>query len=234
MSLLQTWYGLSDYEVEDRVNDSISFSYFLGLHIDQVAPDHSTLSRLRTLMTKAKAYKPLFKEINRQLEAHKIIVKTGAIIDASVIDTPLKPKGKTNHEVTEDRKDEHEVEVTKDYADSVDKDAAWLKKGGKYRFGYKKHHVTDDEGLVLGVLTTKASTNEVGNLQEVLNTADLPEHIPLKADKGYQSKKNAEILKKRNLKNHILKKAYKNKPLTHWEKTFNKLIGKTRFNFWRY
>jgi len=28
MTLLQTWYGLSDYEVEDRVNDSISFSRF--------------------------------------------------------------------------------------------------------------------------------------------------------------------------------------------------------------
>ncbi|HEY9222067.1 MAG TPA: transposase [Lutibacter sp.] len=36
MCLLQTWYGLSDYEVEDRVNDSISFSYFCGLTIDQV------------------------------------------------------------------------------------------------------------------------------------------------------------------------------------------------------
>ena len=229
MSLLQTWYGLSDYEVEDRVNDSISFSYFCGLHIDQIAPDHSTLSRFRTIMTKAKAYESLFKEINRQLEPQKIIVKTGVIVDASVIDTPLKPKGKTNHKVTEDRKDEQEVEVIKDYPASVDKDAAWLKKGGKYRFGYKKHHVTDNEGLVLGVLTTKASTNEIANLEDVLDTADLPEDIPLKADKGYQSKKNVTLLKKRKLKNHILKKAYKNKPLTHWEKKFNKLIGKTRF-----
>jgi len=101
------------------------------LHIDQVSPDHSTLSRFRTLMTKSKAYDALFKEINRQLEAHNIIVKTGAIVDASVIDTPLKPKGKTNHKVTEDRKDEQEVEVTKAYTDSVDKDAAWLKKAGK-------------------------------------------------------------------------------------------------------
>ena len=229
MSLLQSWYGLSDYEVEDRVNDSISFSYFCGLNIDQVSPDHSTLSRFRTLMTKAKAYEPLFKEINRQLEAHQIIVKTGAIVDASVIDTPLKPKGKTNHKVTEDRKDEQEVAVKKEYADSVDKDAAWLKKGGKYRYGYKKHHVTDNEGLVLGVLTTKASTNEISNLEQVLDTADLPKDIPLKADKGYQSKKNAILLKKRKLKNHILKKAYKNKPLSYWEKKFNKLIGKTRF-----
>ena len=229
MCLLQTWYGLSDYEVEDRVNDSISFSYFCGLTIEQVAPDHSTLSRFRTAMTKSGAYEILFKTINTQLEFHNIIVKTGAIVDASVIDTPLKPKGKTNHKVTEDRKDEQEVAVTKDYADSVDKEASWLKKGGKYRYGYKKHHVTDDEGLVLGVLTTKASTNEVANLEEVLDTADLPENIPLKADKGYKSEKNDKLLKQRKLKNHILKKAKKNKPLTQWEKKFNKLVGATRF-----
>jgi len=127
MSLLQTWYGLSDYEVEDRVNDSISFSYFCGLPIDGIAPDHSTLSRFRSLMTKAKAYEALFKEINRQLEAHKIIVKTGAIVDASVIDTPLKPKEKTKHKVTEDRKDLEEVKVEKSYATSVDTDASWLR-----------------------------------------------------------------------------------------------------------
>jgi IS5 family transposase len=229
MSLLQTWYGLSDYEVEDRVNDSISFSYFCGLTIDSVAPDNSTLSRFRSIMTRAKAYEPLFKEINRQLESHHIIVKTGAIVDASVIDTPLKPKGVTKHEVTEDRKDEVEVKVKKSYGSSVDTDASWLKKGGSYRFGYKKHHVTDPEGLVLGVLTTKASTNEISNLEDVLDTADLPKGIALKADKGYQSTKNKQLLESRKLKNHILKKAKRNQPLTEWEKKFNKLIGKTRF-----
>lgn len=229
MCLLQTWYGLSDYEVEDRVNDSISFGYFCGLTIDQVAPDHSTLSRFRTAITKVGAYEKLFKEINRQLEQHKIIVKTGVIVDASVIDTPLKPKGKTTHKVTEDREDEQELEVTKEYAQSVDKDASWLKKRGKYHFGFKKHHVTDNEGLILGVLTTKASVNEIANLEDILDTTDLPENIPLKADKGYQSEKNEKLLKERKLKNHILKKAKKNKPLTQWEKKFNKLIGQTRF-----
>lgn len=227
MCLLQTWYGLSDYEVEDRVNDSISFGYFCGLTIDQVAPDHSTISRFRTSLTNSGAYEALFKSINLQLEEHKIIIKTGAIVDASVIDTPLKPKGKTNHQVTKDRSEE--VLVIKEYSDSVDKDASWLKKRGKYHFGYKKHYVTDNEGLVLGVLTTKASTNEIANLEEVLDTADLPANIPLKADKGYQSKKNEGLLKKRRLKNHILKKAVKNKPLTKWESRFNKLVGKTRF-----
>jgi len=229
MCLLQTWYGLSDYEVEDSVNDRISFSYFCGLNIDQVAPDHSTVSRFRKAMTDAKAYDTLFKLINSQLEFHQIIVIKGAIIDASVVDTPLKPKGKTTHKITQDREDLQEIAIKKEYADSVDKEASWLKKRGKYHYGYKKHYVTDQEGLVLGVLTTKASTNEIANLEEVLDTADLPENIPLKADKGYQSAKNNELLKTRKLKNHILKKAKKGKPLKESEKRFNKLVGKTRF-----
>lgn len=228
MCLLQSWYGLSDYEVEDRINDSISFSYFCGLNIDQVSPDHSTLSRFRTLLTKKKVFDNLFKEINAQLESHKIIIKKGALVDASVVNTPLKPKGRPKHEVTLDRETEKE-QITKEVAQSVDKDASWLRKGGKLYYGYKKHYVTDEEGLVLGVLTTKASTNEIANLEEVLDTADLPEGISLKADKGYQSEKNGKSLKKRKIKNHILKKAKKNKPLSKWEKVFNKIVGKTRF-----
>ena len=232
MCLLQTWYGLSDYEVEDRVNDSISFGYFCGLNIDQVSPDHSTLSRFRKSMTDAGAYEQLFKQINSQLERHQIIVKTGVIVDASVINTPLRPKGKAKYLVTQDRTEpDQEVEkrVKKEYSSSVDTDASWLKKGGQYYYGYKKHHVTDNQGLVLGVVSTKASVNEISNLEQVLASADLPEHIALKADKGYQSAKNGELLKKLKLKNHILKKAKKNQPLSLWEKKFNKLVGKTRF-----
>ena len=38
--LLQTWYGLSDYEVEERINGSILFSEFLLLDMGLPAPDH--------------------------------------------------------------------------------------------------------------------------------------------------------------------------------------------------
>lgn len=229
MCLLQTWYGLSDYEVEERVNDSISFSYFCGLHIDEVAPDHSTLSRFRTVMTKAKAFEKLLQEVNRQLEAQQIIVKQGVLVDASVVNTPLKPKGKIPYEVTQDREDPKEVEVTQELPASVDKEASWLKKGKKYYYGYKKHYLTDEEGLVLGVVTTTASANEISHLEEVLESCDLPKKIPLKADKGYQSKANEKLLKKYKLKNHILKKAKKNTPLSNWQKKFNKLVGKVRY-----
>jgi IS5 family transposase len=240
MSLLQTWYGLSDYEVEERLNDSISFGRFCGLPIDMTAPDHSTLSRFRSILTEKKAYDKILNALNKQLEKHKIIVKTGVILDASIIDSPLKPKDKVTYEIPCDRSDEEVSDknklleqqakaMQKIYQPSVDTEASWIKKAGKVRYGFKKHAITDNEGLILGILTTTASLNEISNLEEVLATVDLPEGISLKADKGYQSKKNNEIVAARKLKNHILKKARKNKPLTKWELKFNKLVGKTRY-----
>lgn len=239
MTLLQTWYGLSDYEVEDRVNDSISFSRFVGISLDNPVPDHSVISRFRTELTKKGVYEKLFKAMNKQLEKHGIIVKTGAIVDASIIDTPLKPKGKTTYEIETDRgpertQEEQEYEqqaqeLVKKQHPGVDSEARWIKKAGKTRYGYKKHHVTDTEGLVLGVLTTPANVNEIANLEEVLATADLPENIHVYGDKGYRSAKNEELLKSKNLKSRILHKAKKGQALTEREKLRNRLIGKTRF-----
>ncbi len=70
-------------------------------------------------------------------------------------------------------------------------------------------------------------------MQEVLASADLPSGIPLKADKGYESEKNASLLNKRKLKNHLLKKAKRGKPLTDYQKKFNKRIGETSFKIER-
>jgi transposase, IS5 family len=233
MGLLQTWYGLSDYEVEDRVNDSISFSKFAGLSLDESVPDHSVLSRFRKELTDKKVYEKLFKELNKQLEKHKIIVKTGVIVDASIIDTPLMPKGKPTYEICDERDATEENQSTatavKQVSSGTDTDGRWISKGGELRYGYKKHVLTDTEGMILGVHTTAANVNEIANLAEVLACADLPENIALYADKGYQSEKNRILLKERKLKNRILKKAKKNKPLTVLELRFNKLVGKTRF-----
>src|SRR3954471_15483666 len=104
MALLQTWYGLSDYEVEDRINDSLSFMQFVGLSLDDEVPDHSVLSRFRTTLTQKNGYEALMTLINTQLTAQDIILRQGAIVDASITDSPRKPRGKKEYEdVTEDR-----------------------------------------------------------------------------------------------------------------------------------
>lgn len=80
------------------------------------------MSRFRSTLTASKTFDPLFKEINKQLEQHGIIVKQGTIVDSSVIDTALRPKGKLKNRVTEDREDKTKVPITKNYAERVNND----------------------------------------------------------------------------------------------------------------
>jgi len=142
MCLLQTWYGLSDYEVEEKVNDSLSFMQFVGLRLEDEVPDHSVISRFRSALTNKDAFEKIFEQINTQLESRGLIVKTGAIVDATVTDSPRKPKGKTTYAIAHDRKEEDrsELDTRKEAVQKqlikitqpgVDTEAAWIKKAGK-------------------------------------------------------------------------------------------------------
>ena len=92
--LLQTWYGLSDYEVEERINASILFSEFLVLDMGLPAPDHSTISRFRTELTRLGIMDKLLRELNKQFKKHGISrIDQGAIVDASIVDSPYAPDG---------------------------------------------------------------------------------------------------------------------------------------------
>lgn len=238
--LLQTWYGLSDYEVEDRVNDSLSFSHFVGLSSEDLSPDHSTISRFRSILNKNKVYDKLLNEINRQLDLHNIFVKKGVLVDASVVETPLRPKGKPGYQVMEDRgeetlseeesnKEKQEKKYQQVHHPGVDTEGAWLKKGKKTYYGFKKHVVTDEEGLVLGVVTTAANVNEISNLAETLANVELAAQTAVFADKGYQSAKNQGLLSDNKLKSRILHKASKSKKLSERAIAFNKACSKIRY-----
>lgn len=87
IELLRTWYGLSDGEVEDQVNDRLSFSRFAGLGMEDTVPDSTTVCRFRNVLVEADLYDTLLDEFNRQLEVKGVIVKHGAIVDVSI--TPL-------------------------------------------------------------------------------------------------------------------------------------------------
>jgi len=46
--LLQKWFGIkSDPELENQINDRISFKSFIGLPLAEPAPDHSLMCRFR-------------------------------------------------------------------------------------------------------------------------------------------------------------------------------------------
>ncbi len=79
-----------------------------------------------------------------------MVIKTGAIVDATVTESPRKPRGKTTYMIAGDRteEDRSETDIEKEAAEKhvikmtqpgVDTQAAWLKKAGKLHYGYKKH-----------------------------------------------------------------------------------------------
>src|SRR5947208_7639448 len=95
--LLQGWYGLSDPGMEEALGDRLSFRRFVGLGLEETVPDHSTISRFRSLLAGRGLAERLFAEVGRQLDARGVLVKSGTLIDATLIDAaaaePHKQKG---------------------------------------------------------------------------------------------------------------------------------------------
>lgn len=95
--LLQQWYGLSDPGLEEALSDRVSFRRFCGLALEDPTPDETTLCRFRLALVEAGLGEALFIEISRQLDAAGFLVKTGTLIDASLVEAAVRrpPDGST-------------------------------------------------------------------------------------------------------------------------------------------
>ena len=234
MELIRVWYGLSDGEIEDQVNDRLSFSRFAGLGMGDDVPDSTTLCRFRNALVGSGIYDRLLREVNRQLESRHVMVTSGVIVDASVTCTPRRPKGCKVHEVVEDRRedecaDKANAKLVEKPRRGVDTQARWLKKSGKLLFGYKRHTAVNQQGLVMGVETTPANESDTKHLKAPLEKAGVAKGTPVLADKGYDSAGNRRTLSAMKLKCRIMRKAQKNRPLTARQRAVNKAVSRTRY-----
>ena len=70
-------------------------------------------------------------------------------------------------------------------------------------------------------------------MSPVVKQANLPPGSAVLADKGYASASNEALLKQEHLKSRIQRKAYRNRPLSEWEGSYNKLISQDRYKIER-
>lgn len=248
--LLQKWYGLSDPAMEEALCDRISFIRFAGLSVVSDKPDETTICRFRNKLNQKGFCGRLLKRVNRQLARKGLLVKGGAIVDATLVESSRRPR-KTVESIPEDRREEEESSSNSSSSGSSsssssssssgctvsysgDADARWLKKGKKAYYGYKIHAATDiRDGFVLGGHATGANRADTKEFQNVLDRLDLPAGSPVAADKGYPSAENRRYLRERGLLDCILFKAARGKPLTVAQKQANKMIGRVRFKIER-
>jgi IS5 family transposase len=119
-------YGLSDPGLEEPLNDRISFIRFSGFSLSSPLPDYSTICRFRNTLLELNPYEKLFEEILRQLETRGLLVKEGAIIDATIVESSRRPR-KVMEIIPEDRKEEETTDVSSIISYSDDTDVTWIK-----------------------------------------------------------------------------------------------------------
>ena len=110
------------------------------------APDHSTICRFRAELTRLGIMDKLLRELNKQFKKHGISrIDQGAIVDASIVDSPHAPDGSIFIEVADDREDLHSEEEQaqeqayqyelKSRKPGVDTEVRWVRKGRHYSTG---------------------------------------------------------------------------------------------------
>ncbi len=216
--LLQRIYNLSDREIDDAISDRISFRIFIGFSFEYTTPDYTTICKFRHLLIKHKLDQKLFEIFNNQIETKGLIVRKGAIVDASLIESSANPK-----------KTSSKNKVDKKYKDR-DPEAKFCVKNNKIHYGYKVNLCSDKKNFILSGHLVSANNHDANGFIKAVKDANLKENSSVYADRAYPSKKNSTFLKKNKLKNKIMHKAYRNKKLSKIQKRENLKISPIRSN----
>lgn len=216
---------MSDEGLEEALRVRLDFMVVTSL---EKVPDHTTLCRFRNLLMSQNLWDKILNLINDQLEGKglKVTHSQGAIVDATLISSAARSR-KEREGIAIDRQEENHYRIEEQEKFSKDPDATWLKKGKRSYFGYKGFMIVDQEdGYIDQVHVTPAHISEVSELKEIIKDR---QDKRLYGDKGYASQSNKEMLRAKKTKNGLMEKAKRNKPLSSWQKVFNRMISKVRY-----
>lgn len=160
---LQQWFNLSDPAMEEALYDMELFRQFVGLDSGiECLPDESTILRFRHLLEEHELSLRIMGAVNATLAQKGLLLKTGTVVDATLIAAPSSTKNSTGER---------------------DPEMHQTKKGNQWHFGMKAHIGVDaDSGLVHTVIGTAANVNDVTQGHALLHG----EEEVVFGDAGYQ------------------------------------------------
>jgi transposase, IS5 family len=83
--LIAVWHDLSDVKLADALDDRASFRRFCGFSRFEPTPERTAFVRFRRLLVARQLDRLLFERVNQELRARAVTVKTGTLVDATVI-----------------------------------------------------------------------------------------------------------------------------------------------------
>lgn len=83
--LLSIWYDRSDVKLAEALDDRASFRRFCGFSANEATPERTAFVRFRRLLVAHKLDRTLFEAVTMQLKSKAVTVKTGTLVDATII-----------------------------------------------------------------------------------------------------------------------------------------------------
>ena len=233
--LLQKWFRIpSDPELENQINDRISFKKFLSLGLDRPSPDHSTFSRFRKRISKEAMFE-LNNVVLQEFSKKGLVINEGIAVDARLVKSASKPLSNTELEKLREKRDTPEGKLDKNGKPLKfcrDSESDWTVKNDKPHYGLKEHASVDvDNGFILAATLTPASESDSVYLP-YLTIASCHTKEPVDkvyADKGYFGKPNRIFLNLNEIKDGVMRKNTTTTRLTATEIKRNKKISKKRY-----
>jgi len=223
--IMQRYYNLSDQQTEFQIKDRLSFMDFLGLRIGDKVPDEKTIWLFKETLAKANLAEILFDTFTDKLIENDIVGREGSIVDASFVTVP-KQRNKR-----EENKQIKNNEIPQSFQDNPNKkaqkdcDARWTKKNNQTEYGYKDHVNSDQKTKIITKYTvTSASTHDSQVVKDIVDESD----SILYADSAYKSEEIDAYLKEKRIKEKVIKRKYRNKPLEKSDHKTNHKHSKTR------
>ena len=202
--LLQIWFDLSDPAAEDAIYDSESMRRFAGVELsDDVVPDESTILRFRHLLEKHNLTETMFEQINGVLETKGLLLRSGTIVDATMIAAPSSTKNSTN---------------------SRDPEMRQAKKGNTWHFGMKVHVGTDRHGVVHRLVTTHAAVADITQMGALLHGQERE----VFGDQAYWKEADRQRFRAQGVRYRVNRRGTHHRPLTEHQKKINQSRSRTR------
>jgi transposase, IS5 family len=218
--LLQQWYGLSDPGLEEALFDRLSFRRFAGLSLDEAVPDHSTVSRFRKQLTAQGLSERLLEEVNRQLDAHGLMLRQGTLIDASIIAADAAPR----HQDRGPGVGGPGAKTLGTFS-KADRDAAWTVKHKRAYFGYKAHIAVDrGSGLIRKAILTPANVHDSTPADALI----MGDEAAVYADKAYAQRERRSRLAAAGIEDAIMHRHTRHRRMSAADQRRNAEIAPVR------
>jgi IS5 family transposase len=201
---LQQWFYLSDPQAEDAIYDSESMRRFARVELgEDTVPDETTILRFRHLLEEHRLTEAVFDAVRDLLAEKRLLLKSGTIVDATIIAAPSS---------------------TKNAVGARDPEMKQGRTGKTWHFGMKLHIGTDRHGRVHSVTATHAGAHDITQMPELLHG----EERVVWGDQAYWKEADRLAFEARGVRYRVNRRPHKKAALSERWRAINRARSRTR------